>query len=437
MYCLPQHQLLINRMSKQYPFLLRIKKFWRALGPGLITGASDVDPSAITTFSQAGTRFGLTTLWMSIVAWPILAILQEMCARIGIVTGKGLTAVIKTHYPAWILYVLIALSCPAFLLNIGADIAALGQVGNLLFSAIPALYCSIGFTVLLFLLILVLPFKKLAAVMKFICLSLLVYVIAPFLYSQNTGFIIHHTFIPSFHFDKEFLLIVTGITGAIISPYLFFWQTSSEVDVIAAEDFRKKRSKRNTFLMMRKDILAGAFFAVLLMYFIILTTGTILHNNGAILNIDTIKDAALALKPLAGNMAYVLFSIGIIGTGFLIIPVLSGSISYILTEAFNRKSGFSNTPTEARWFYVIIAIAMCLGIAMNGLGISPVKALLFTTVLYGISAPFLIAIILHVANNKKIMGEFCNNKISNTIGIISLLLMLTTAILLAYFTLVN
>ena len=423
-------------MRKHHPFLQRIKRFWKTLGPGLITGASDVDPSAITTFSQAGARFGLGTLWMSVIASPILAVLQEMCARIGIITGKGLTGVIKTYYPPWILYVLIALSCPAFLLNIGADIAALGEAGNLLFPAIPSLYCSIGFTILLFMLILLLPFKKLASVMKFVCLSLLVYVIAPFLSKQNPGLILRNTLVPSFHFDKAFLLIVTGITGAIISPYLFFWQTSSEVEAMKAAGIEKKSTKNRTFLLMRKDILSGAFFAVLIMYFIILTTGTILHNNG-ILTIDTIKDAALALKPLAGNLAYILFSVGIIGTGFLIIPVLSASISYIITEAFGRASGLNNTPGEARLFYVIIAIAMCLGIAMHWLGISPVKALLLTTVLYGISAPFLIAIILHICNNKKIMGAFINNRISNIIGIVSFLLMLTTVLVLGYFILIK
>ena len=423
-------------MRKHHPFLQRIKRFWKTLGPGLITGASDVDPSAITTFSQAGARFGLGTLWMSVIASPILAVLQEMCARIGIITGKGLTGVIKTYYPPWILYVLIALSCPAFLLNIGADIAALGEAGNLLFPAIPSLYCSIGFTILLFMLILLLPFKKLASVMKFVCLSLLVYVIAPFLSKQNPGLILRNTLVPSFHFDKDFLLIVTGITGAIISPYLFFWQTSSEVEAMKAAGIEKKSTKNRTFLLMRKDILSGAFFAVLIMYFIILTTSTILHNNG-ILTIDTIKDAALALKPLAGNLAYILFSVGIIGTGFLIIPVLSASISYIITEAFGRASGLNNTPGEARLFYVIIAIAMCLGIAMHWLGISPVKALLLTTVLYGISAPFLIGIILHICNNKKIMGAFINNRISNIIGIVSFLLMLTTVLVLGYFMLIK
>ncbi|HEV3250716.1 MAG TPA: divalent metal cation transporter [Puia sp.] len=423
-------------MNRHSPFLQSLKRFWNTLGPGLITGASDDDPSAITTFSQAGARYGLVTLWIAILAFPILVVLQEMCARIGIVTGKGLTGVIKTHYPSWILYILIALSCPAFLLNMGADIAALGEAGNLLFPAISALYCSIGFTVLLFMLILLLPYKKLARIMKFICLSLLVYVIVPFLSPQNLGLIIRHSLVPSFHFDKEFLLIVTGLTGAIISPYLFFWQTSSEVEEMTAVSLEKKKTRKYTFLLIRKDILSGAFFAVLIMYFIILTTGTILHDHD-IHNIYTVKDVAIALKPLAGNLSYILFSVGIIGTGFLIIPVLSASISYILTEAFNLKSGLSRSPDEARLFYGFIAIAMFFGITMHWLHISPVKALLFTTILYGITAPFLIGIILHVSNNKKIMGEFRNSRVSNIAGMFILLTMLTTVIVLGYFILLN
>jgi NRAMP (natural resistance-associated macrophage protein)-like metal ion transporter len=423
-------------MSKHSPILHKFKGLWKTLGPGLITGASDVDPSAITTFSQAGSRFGLSTLWMAILSYPILAVLQEMCARIGIVTGKGLAGVIKKYYPPWLLYCLIILSCPAFILNIGADIAALGEAGNLLFPSIPSLYCSIGFTILLFILILLLPFRKLILIMKFVCLSLLVYVVAPFLSTSNPSLIIQHTFVPSFELSKDFLLIVTGIIGAIISPYLFFWQTSSEVESLATLASDKKRIGRKTLLLMRADILAGAFFAVLIMYFIILTTGSILHKNG-IFNIVTIKDAALALKPLAGNLSYVLFAIGIVGTGFLIIPVLSSTISYILMDAFNGKSGLSKSLSEARLFYAIIAFSMCLGISMHWLKISPVKTLLLTTVLYGITAPFLIGIILHIANNKKIMGAFTNNRTSNVIGTTALILMLATVLVLGYFLLLN
>jgi NRAMP (natural resistance-associated macrophage protein)-like metal ion transporter len=418
-------------MSKRYRILQRINGFWKTLGPGLITGASDDDPSAITTYSQAGARYGLATLWMAVLAYPILAVLQETCARIGIVTGQGLTSVVRAYYPKWVLYVLVALSCPAFLCNIGADIAILGEIGHLLFSFIPALYCSIGFTLLLFLLMLLLPHKRLAAAMKFVCLVLLVYVIVPFLISQHAGSIIRHSLVPSIYPDKEFLLIVIGIIGAIISPYIFFWQTSSEVDAISIDRSGTKKTVERSFLRMRKDILAGAFFAVLIMYYIILTTGTILHRQH-IYNISSIKDAAMALKPLSGDLSYILFSIGIIGTGFLIIPVLSASISYIITEAFDHKSGFGQSRGEVKLFYIIIGTAMFLGISMHWLGISPVKALFFTTILYGFVTPFLIAIILHISNNKKVMGEFCNSRASNVIGFVALVLMLGTLIVFGF-----
>jgi Mn2+/Fe2+ NRAMP family transporter len=419
-------------MRQHRRFLNKAKLFWKTLGPGLITGASDDDPSAITTFSQAGASYGLSTLWITLLAYPVLAIIQEICARIGIVSGKGLTGVVKNHYPAWLLYTVILLTCPAFLLNIGADIALLGEAGNLLFPRLAPLYCSIGFTLLLFILILLLPYKKLVHAMKFVCLSLLVYLVVPFFSPQKFRLIFSNTLIPSFHLDKNFLLVVTGLTGAIISPYLFFWQTSAEAERMDPAVFRKKRIRRHTFLVMRKDILSGAFFAVLIMYFIILTTGTILHDHG-IRNISSIKDAAIALKPLAGNLSYLLFSIGIVGTGFLIIPVLSATISYIIMEAFNFKAGLSKKPSEAKLFYLVIGIAMLFGISMHWLHFSSIKALLLTTLLYGISAPLLIAIILHVSNNPAVMGQYRNNRISNISGILILLLMFANLFVLAYF----
>ncbi|KAA9038119.1 divalent metal cation transporter [Ginsengibacter hankyongi] len=418
----------MNR-HKLHPSQLR--KFWKALGPGLISGASDDDPSAITTFSQAGARFGLSTLWVAILSFPVLATIQEMCARIGMVTKKGIAGVVKAHYPKWVLYVLIGLSCPAFLLNMGADISVLGETGNLLFPHIAPLYWSIAFTLLLLLLMIVLSFQRLARVMKFVCLSLVVYVVAPFFYHQDLSSILKHSFIPSFHFNKTYILLITGLTGAIISPYLFFWQTSSEAEEDRVADINKP-VKRKFFRAMRIDIITGAFFAVLIMYFVILTTGTVLHNND-IYEINTVAEAAVALKPLAGNVAYILFSIGVISTAFLIIPVLSGSVSYILSEAFNWKSGFNKSFGEAKEFYIIIIVAMCLGIIMQLLRINAIKALLFTTVIYGIIAPFLIGIIMHICNNKKIMGQHINKITSNLIGMVTLLLMLGVLIVLGYF----
>jgi NRAMP (natural resistance-associated macrophage protein)-like metal ion transporter len=294
----------------------RLSRFWKSLGPGLVTGASDDDPSAITTFSQAGAQFGLATLWVAFFIYPVLAVIQEMCARMGLVTGKGLTGVVKAHYPKWVLYILILFSCPAFLLNIGADIAILGSVGNLLFPKIPSFIFSIFFTAFLLFFIIRLTYRKLESVMKYICLGLLVYLIVPFLSHQDPVKIIHHTLRPKIKWDKEFILALTGIVGAIVSPYLFFWQSSMEVENTQSRQY-SHRLGRNSFFLMRRDILYGALFAVLIMYFIILTAGTVLYNNH-IHNIDSVKDAALALEPLAGKLSYLLFSIGIISTGFII-----------------------------------------------------------------------------------------------------------------------
>ena len=419
---------------KRNNFKERLSRLWKTLGPGLITGASDDDPSAITTFSQAGAQFGLRTLWMAIFCFPILAVLQEMCARIGLVTRKGIAGVLKAHYPKWVLCLVIAISCPAFLLNIGADIAVLGAVGNLLFPSVPAAYFSVGFTFFLLLVMLWLSYRRLESVMKYVCLCLLVYLIVPFLSRQHITTIAKNTLIANFSFNKDYLLMMTGIFGAIISPYIFFWQTSTEVEQLESrEQHFVKKKKQFLFIKMRKDILYGAFFAVLIMYFIILAAGTVLHDHN-ITNIDTVKEAAIALQPLAGELSYLLFSIGIISTGFIIIPVLSGSVSYILTETFNWQEGFSKKFYEARQFYIIILIAMCIGLIMHLAGINPIKALLFTTFLYGIIAPVLIAVLLHICNNKKVMGEYTNEKISNIFGGFALLLMIACIITLVYLT---
>ena len=424
-------------MKKRIFFYVRLQRFWKTLGPGLITGASDDDPSAITTFSQAGAKFGLATLFTAIFTFPILATTQEMCARIGLVTNKGLAGVVKKHYPKWLLYTVIAITCPAFLLNIGADIAILGAVGNLLFPSIAAPYFSVGFTFLLLLIMLWLSYRKLEAVMKYVCLGLLVYTIVPFLSHQQFGDVLKNTFIPTFKLDKDFFIILTGVFGAIISPYVFFWQTSTEVESQEKRsEYLTKNKKKFLFIRMRKDISYGAFFAVLIMYFIILTTGTVLYKNN-IREINTVKDAAMALEPLGGNLSYLLFSIGVIGTGFIIIPVLSGSISYILSDAFNWKAGFNKKFYEARHFYFIILIAMCIGLLMPLAGINPIKALLFTTFLYGIIAPVLIGVILHISNNKKIMGINTNGKFSNVLGAFALVLMTGCIVTLVYLAIKN
>lgn len=422
-------------MSGRKNSINKIKNFWKKLGPGLVTGASDDDPSGIATYSQAGAAYGLSTLWTCIITIPLMAAIQNMCARIGLVTASGLTGTLKKHYPKPLLYTMLLFSFPAIIMNIGADIAGMGAVGNLLFPAIDATYFSVLFTVLLLGLIIYLPYQKIASVLKYLCIVMLVYFIVPFLYKQDLSAIVKATFIPRIKLDKNFIAILVGILGTTISPYLFFWQASVEVEEMKK---RKKQLIVNKKIIrdVKKDVDFGMGFSGLVMYFIILTTGTVLYNGG-IRQIDTVEQAANALKPLAGNLAYLLFAIGVIGTGLIAIPVLSGSLSYIFTETFGWEQGLDKKFHEAKAFYVIIAISLVLGLSLNYVGISPIKALIYTAILYGVTAPVLIAIILHISNNKSIMGSFVNSRKTNALGITALIIMTAAAITLLYFQLTN
>lgn len=405
-------------------------RFWKLLGPGLVTGASDDDPSGIATYSQAGAAYGLSTLWSALIAFPLMAAIQQMCARIGLVTSHGLTGALKENYPRPVLYLMLLFSFPAIVMNIGADIAGMGAVGNLLFPAIDATYFSVLFTIVLLGLIIYLPYQKIAAILKYLCIVMLVYFIVPFLYKQDLGQIFKNTFVPTVKFEKDFMAILVGILGTTISPYLFFWQASMEVEEM---NKNKKHLIVNKKIIheMQEDVDFGMSFSGFVMYFIILTTGTVLFNGG-IHQIDTVEQAAMALKPLAGNLAYLLFAVGIIGTGLIAIPVLSGSLSYIITETFGWEQGLDKKFHEAKAFYCVIGISLILGLSLNYIGISPIKALLYTAVLYGLTAPVLIAIILHISNNKKVMGRFTNGKISNILGFAALVIMTVAAATLIY-----
>lgn len=408
----------------------KFMRFWKLLGPGLITGASDDDPSGIATYSQAGAAFGLSTLWTALIAFPLMASIQQMCARIGLVTSQGLTGTLKKNYPRPVLYLMLLFSFPAIIMNIGADIAGMGAVGNLLFPAIEATFFSVVFTIILLVLIVYLPYQKIASTLKYLCVVLLVYLIVPFLYEQDLTEILKATFIPTIQFNKEYIGILVGILGTTISPYLFFWQASMEVEEMK---HKKKHLMVNKKIIneMKEDVDFGMSFSGLVMFFIILTTGTVLFKSG-IHQIETVEQAAMALKPLAGNSAYLLFAIGVIGTGLLAIPVLSGSLSYIITETFGWEQGLDKKFHEAKAFYIVIAISLILGLSLNYIGISPIKALLYTAILYGLTAPVLIAIILHISNNKNVMGEYTNGRTANILGITAFLIMTTAALTLIY-----
>ena len=361
-----------------------------------------------------------------------MAAIQQMCARIGLVTSQGLTGTLKKHYPKPILYLMLLFSFPAIIMNIGADIAGMGAVGNLLFPTIEANYFSVIFTIILLGLIIYLPYQKIASVLKYLCIVMLVYFIVPFLYKQDFTAIIKATFIPTIRFDKNFMAIIVGILGTTISPYLFFWQASVEV-----EEMKNRKHiivNKKIIREINQDVDFGMTVSGFVMYFIILTTGTVLYNGG-IHQIDTVEQAAMALKPIAGNLAYLLFAVGVIGTGLIAIPVLSGSISYIFSETFGWEQGLDKEFHEAKGFYVIIAISLILGLSINYIGISPIQSLIYTAILYGLTAPVLIAIILHISNNKKIMGTNVNGKVANFLGFSALVIMSVAAIALLYFQL--
>lgn len=407
----------------------RITRFWKLLGPGLVTGASDDDPSGIATYSQAGAGFGLSTLWTAIIAFPLMAAIQQMCARIGLVTKQGLTGTLKKHYPKPVLYLMLLFSFPAIIMNIGADIAGMGAVANLLFPSVDQSYFSVLLTILLIGLIIYLPYAKIADILKYLCIVMLVYFVVPFLYKQDIKEILTATFIPEIQFTKEYIAILVGILGTTISPYLFFWQASVEVEEMNIH--KKLMVNKRIIHEMEQDVDFGMTFSGFVMYFIILTTGTVLYKSG-IHQIDTVEQAAMALKPLAGDLAYLLFAVGIIGTGLIAIPVLSGSLSYIFTETFGWEQGLNKKFHEAKGFYSIIAFSLLVGLSLNYVGITPIDALIYTAILYGMTAPVLIAIILHISNNKEIMGENTNSVLSNVLGIGAFIIMTIAALALLY-----
>ncbi|MFN8278597.1 MAG: divalent metal cation transporter [Chitinophagales bacterium] len=413
--------------GKSASFFLR---FWKRLGPGLITGASDDDPSGITTYTQAGAQFGFGTLWTALLTFPLMAAIQEMCARIGLVTRRGLTGTLKTYYPKPVLVIMVLFSAPAIVMNIGADIAGMGAVGNLLFPEIKAGFFSVGFTLMLILAMVYLPYRQIATVLKYLCLTLLVYLAVPFFTRPDALAVLQNTFIPHWQFTPQYINMLVAVLGTTISPYLFFWQTNMEVEEL--EHNPTIVVDKRLLQSVRSDVDSGMLFSIVVMYFITLTAGSVLYQGGGA-SIETVEQAARALEPVAGRSAYLLFAIGVIGTGLLAIPVLSGSLSYIVCELFDWREGLDNQFHEARPFYAVMAISMILGLSMESLGLSPVKALIYAAVLYGVTAPVLIAIVLHIANNKRIMGAYTNGRWSNAMGVATLVLMTLSALALLYF----
>jgi len=412
------------------PMSNTLQRFWKKLGPGLITGASDDDPSGIATYSQAGAQFGPKLLWTALFTYPLMVAVQEMCARIGMVTRHGLMGTIRRYYPRWLTTLILLLSFPAIVLNIGADIAGMGAVANLLVPAVPPFVFSVMISVLLTVLLVFWNYRKIATVLNWLCIALFSYLFIPFLTDTDWTEALTRTVIPDIDLDRGYFLALVAILGTTISPYLFFWQASMEVEEMQQ---RNLMVDKRIISAMRTDVRGGMALTNVVFYFIILSTGTVLFRGG-IHTINTVEEAAQALRPLAGDMAYVLFAAGIIGTGLLAIPVLAGSLSYMLAEAFGWKEGLDRKFHEAKGFYFTMIISIGLGLTINYFDISPIQALLWTAVLYGLTAPVLIGVILHICNNRRIMGDYVNRRGSNVLGALALLVMAGAAIGLLVFS---
>ncbi|QHS56830.1 divalent metal cation transporter [Mucilaginibacter sp. 14171R-50] len=417
-------------MNKSNKYVRKLTAGLKTLGPGLVTGASDDDPSGIATYSQVGAQFGFTALWTALVTFPLMAAIQEMCARIGLVTTKGLTSTLRNHYPKWILWVMILFSFPAIILNIGADIAGMGAAANLIVPAVPAFAFSIVFTVLILVSIIIFPYQKVAGILKWFCISLLVYIAVPFFTDVNWPLVFRSTIIPHVNWSKDYVNALVAILGTTISPYLFFWQATMEAEDVQQRGATLMVDKR-MITKMRKDVDLGMLFSNVVMFFIILTCGSVLYPHG-IHQIETVEQAATALRPIAGDKAYWLFATGIIGTGFLAIPVLSGSLSYMFAETFNWKQGLDKKFFQAKPFYGVIIVSLLIGVLLNLIGINPVEGLLYAAILYGLTAPVIVLVVLHISNNRSVMGPYVNGRWSNMLGGLTFILMAAAAVAMLY-----
>lgn len=414
----------------------KIKKFLSILGPGFITGASDDDPSGIATYAQAGALFGYSQLWTALFSLPFMTIVQEMCGRIGMVTGKGIAVIVKENYAKPILYVAVFLLVLANTINIGADLGAMASSAQLLIG-IPFIFWLIAITATTLLLEIFVPYPTYARFLKYLTMSLFAYIITAFVIKQDWGSILQSTFIPTIVLSRDYLLNIVAILGTTISPYLFFWQADEEVEEEVEHHRLKAMGKGiprvgyKDIRKMRLDTIIGMFFSNLVMLFIIITAASTLHLH-SITQIQTADQAAQILKPFAGDFAFLLFAAGIIGTGLLAVPILAGSASYAVAETVGWKAGLYLKPKKAHGFYGVIAIATLVGLLVNFSPIEPFQLLYYTAVINGVCAPPLLLLIVLIGNNKSIMGKYTNSFFTNVMGLIITLIMFVSSVVLLW-----
>jgi NRAMP (natural resistance-associated macrophage protein)-like metal ion transporter len=411
------------------------------LGPGLITGASDDDPSGIATYSQAGAKFGLGMIWLVPFLYPMMLIIEEMCARVGLITGKGLASAIKKKYPRKFLIPLVTFLLIANTINIGTDIGAMSASIRLVFPNIPFVFATFAFVGIILAAEIFIPYRRYSKILKYLTLSLFAYIVTAVIVGGNWNEILSATLIPHIEFNSEFVMMFVAIIGTTISPYLFFWQTSEEVEEDVQSDKIKEIGEgkpaisKSEIKLMRSDVAIGMAFSVSIMWAIMVTTAGTLHVNGQT-DIQTAEQAAKALQPLvksfpyAGQVSQIIFALGIIGTGLLAIPVLAGSSAYALSDTFGWKEGLSKKFGQAKAFYLVIATSTVIGLFINFIGIDPIKALVYTAVINGIVAVPMLYAILKICNDKAILENSTNGRISNIIGWATFLVMAVSVMIL-------
>ncbi len=405
--------------------------YFGRLGPGLVTGASDDDPSGIGTYSQAGAAFGFGLLWTAWITLPLAAAVQEMAARLGLVSGHGLAALIKMRFPRWVLVGAVALVAVANGFNIGADLGSMAASVRLLVP-VPQAVLLAAMAGLMAGLEIFIPYERYSKVLRWLTLSLAAYIGVLFVIDVNWGSVLRQTLIPSVSWTRPEIAMLIAILGTTISPYLFFWQASEEVEEKQLEEKRQETKHavdRQHLSLMRADVLAGMASAVLVMFAIMVASAATLGRHG-LTTVQTAQQAAEALRPIAGRLASLLFTLGIVGTGALAVPVLAGSTAYALSEAFGWSEGLSRRFSRARRFYLVIAVAMLVGLALNFVGIDPIRALYFAAILNGVAAPPLILLMLILSNHQPTCGRWTGRRWSN--ALVALALVLMTVLPIAY-----
>ena len=419
----------------------KLGKGFKQLGPGLVTGAADDDPSGIATYSQAGAAFGYQMLWMTLFMLPMMIVIQEISGRIGLVTGRGLSRVIAEHYSRWLMYFAVLCLVFANVVNIGADIGGMAASAQL-FIDVPFAWLTMFFTVAMVLIQIFMPYKRYSKILKYLSFSLLAYIITAFVVTQPWGDIVRYTLMPRIELSAPFILMVVAMLGTTISPYLFFWEPSQEVE----EEIAHRRVgvnggipkiNENQVRNFRRDNLIGMMFSNATAFFIIITAAATLHAKG-ITDIPNAAAAANALQPLvhsfpySGQVAKALFAMGIIGTGLLAVPVLAGSSAYAISEVLGIKEGLFRRYKTARGFYLAIIITTLLGLMINFVNVDPMEALVYSAVVNGVLAVPLIFIIVRIGSNRRIMGKYVSGKLTTLIGWITFVAMFVAVLAMIF-----